>query len=427
MINSFPDYEYINGHNMFRGEDVGRGGYVWAIPGIYYNAYTFDVRGQHPSSIIAMRYFGDYTDRFKELVDARAAIKHKDYETAKKMLNGQLAPFLENEADAKGISNALKTATNSCYGLSSARFPNAMRHPDNVNNIVALRGALFMATLRDEIIKRNGKPFHIKTDSVKVENPSEELKKFIFDFGKEYGYEFEIEHVFEKICLVNNAVYIAKLSKDDPDDPGKWTATGAEFQHPYIFKTLFSHEPIEFRDMCETKEVKGDYNIYLDMNEDLDDPTMLEIQLEKAEKKFGPDHPSLIELRSQIAECHNYKFVGRVGLFCPMKPGTGGGWLVKTKGEKYAMVTGATGYRWLEAELVESIGKQDDIELGYFCALVDNAVAHISEFGDAESFISDDVPSDDPSVLPWCDKDDCNSCADRKECHDLAASFVTNI
>lgn len=427
FINSFPGYEYIDGKNMFRGENVGRGGYVWAVPGIYHKAVTFDVRGMHPHSIIAMNYFGEYTKRFKELVDARDYIKHKDYDTVSKMLDGMLAPYLTDPSDAKAVSSALKTANNSCYGLSSATFPNAMRHPNNQNNIVALRGALFMVTLRDEIISRGGKPFHIKTDSIKVENPSKELTDFIFEFGKKYGYDFEVEHKFEKICLVNNAVYVAKLAYDDPDDPGKWTATGAEFQHPYIFKTLFSHDPVEFRDMCETKEVKGDYNIYLDMNEDLDDPTMLEAQLEKMEKKFDPDHPSLIELRSQIAECHNYKFVGRVGLFCPMKPGTGGGWLVKTKGEKYAMVTGATGYRWLEAEFVESIGKQDDIELGYFRGLVDDAIAHIAEFGDAEAFISDDVLADDPSVLPWCDKDDCNSCADRKECHDLAASFVTNI
>ena len=33
---------------------------------------------------------------------------------------------------------------------------------------------------------------------------------------------------------------------------GKWTATGKQFQVPYVFKTLFSHEKIEFEDMCET-------------------------------------------------------------------------------------------------------------------------------------------------------------------------------
>lgn len=391
-INSFPGYEYVNGTNMFRGEDVGRGGYVWAIPGIYHKAVTFDVRGMHPSSIIAMNYFGEYTPRYKDIIDARACIKHKDYDAASKMMDGQLTPYLNHPEDAKGISNALKTAGNSCYGLSSASFPNPMRHPKNNNNIVALRGALFMVTLRDEILARGGKPFHIKTDSIKLENPSKEITEFIFEFGRKYGYEFEIEHKFEKICLVNDSVYIAKLAADDPDDPGKWTATGAQFAHPYIFKTLFSHEPLVFRDLCETKEVKT--AIYLDCNEDLSEGE------------------------------HNYQFVGKVGLFCPIKPGCGGGLLVAQRGEKYNAVSNSTGYRWLEAELVGAAHKEHDIDMRYFRGLVDDAVAKIQEFGDAEHFMSEEDSEPYFDVLPWCDKEDCASCADREECHSLAASFV---
>lgn len=391
-INAFPGYEYQNGKNIFRGEDVGRGGYVWAKPGIYHNAVTFDVRGMHPHSIIAMNYFGEYTKRFKELVDARDCIKAKDYETVSKMLDGMLAPYLTTKEDAKGVSSALKTGNNSCYGLSSASFSNAMKHPKNVNNIVALRGALFMVTLRDEIINRGGKPFHIKTDSIKLENPSKELSDFIFEFGRKYGYDFEVEHKFEKICLVNDAVYIAKLSNDDPEDPGKWTATGAQFAHPYIFKTLFSHEELTFRDLCETKEVKT--AIYLDCNEDLPDDE------------------------------HNYQFVGRVGLFCPIKPGCGGGLLVAQRGEKYNAVSNSTGYRWLEAELVEATHKERDIDMRYFRGLVGSALAKIQEFGDAEAFISDDSADLHFDVLPWCDKNDCQSCVDRKDCQSMAASFV---
>lgn len=424
----FPGYEYVNGKNMYRGEDVGRGGYVWAVPGIYHKAKTFDVAGMHPASIIALNYFGEYTPRFKDMVDARTAIKHKDYEKASKMMNGALAPYLKDEKDAKGISSALKTANNSCYGLTSASFPNAMKHPDNVNNIVALRGALFMVTLRDEIVKRGGKPFHIKTDSVKVEDPSPELENFIIDFGKQYGYQFEVEHSFEKICLVNQSVYIAKLASDDPDSPGKWTATGAQFQHPYIFKTLFSHEALVFDDYRETKEVKGDWSIYLDRNEDLEDPTALEVEYEKQSKKLPFDHPALIELRSRISECHNYQFVGRIGSFIPVVDGCGGGRLVKTKdGIKYDYVNGASGFRWLEAETVKDLDMRFTIAIAYYRGLVDDAIASISEFGDAEAFIADDIIDHPFDVLPWCDKDDCNSCADRQDCHDMAASFVTDI
>lgn len=80
---------------------------------------------------------------------------------------------------------------------------------------------------------------------------------------------------------MNNAVYIARymdaadcnalygyVPGDNEKEGGEWTATGTQFQVPYVFKTLFSHEDIVFNDLCETKSVsKG--AIYLDKNEDL--------------------------------------------------------------------------------------------------------------------------------------------------------------
>lgn len=365
MINSFPGYEWVYSHedkqfhNMFKGEDVGKGGYVWHEPGMYGRTMTFDVRGMHPSSIIAMNYFGEYTSRYKELVEARAAIKHKDFETASKMLDGKLAPYLTDPGVAKSLSNALKLAQNSCYGLTAANFDNPMRHPRNDNNIVALRGALFMVTLKEEVIKRGGKPIHCKTDSIKVVEPTEELIEFIMNFGIDYGYEFEVEHIFEKICLVNKSTYVAKLAHDDPDSPGEWTATAAQFQVPYVFKKLFTKDPITFDDMCETKEVTS--AMYLDMNETLPEGE------------------------------HNYRFVGKVGSFCPIKPGCGGGELVRAAksadGEKKLnAVTGTTGFRWMEAEMVKELGKQDDVDISYYTKLVDDAVTSISKFGDFEWF-----------------------------------------
>ena len=103
------------------------------------------------------------------------------------------------------------------------------------------------------------------------------------DFGKKYGYTFEHEATYDRMCLVNDAVYIAKYASkekcmelygyipgDNDDHPEQWTATGTQFQVPYVFKTLFSREPIEFEDMCETKSVK-EGAMYLDMNENLPD------------------------------------------------------------------------------------------------------------------------------------------------------------
>ena len=99
IINSFPGYEFIEfgedkqPHNMYRGTDIGFGGYILSNPGIYGNVALLDVASLHPHSIIAMNCFGEYTQHFKDLLDARIAIKHGDYDTARKMLNGRLAPY----------------------------------------------------------------------------------------------------------------------------------------------------------------------------------------------------------------------------------------------------------------------------------------------------------------------------------------------
>lgn len=425
VINAFPGYEFVKfgddnkPHNLYRGEDVGFGGYVYAEPGMYGRTVCFDVSGMHPASIRGLNCFGEYTKNFGDLVDARIAIKHKDFDAARKMLNGKLAPYLDDESQAKALAGALKIAVNSVYGLTSASFDNPFRDSRNENNIVALKGALFMVNLKHELQDRGFKVIHCKTDSVKVVDPDEAITEFIMEYGKRYGYSFEIEHVFEKICLVNNAVYIAKLAKDDPDSPGKWTATGTQFAVPYVFKTLFSKEDIEFNDLCETKEVKS--ALYLDLNENLPDVSIHEKELEKLETKYkkGKISDTIFEsecekLNELIVEGHNYHFVGRVGNFCPIKPGCGGGILLRTQNGKYVSATGADGYRWMESELVKTLGKENDIDKSYYRNLVNDAVETITKYGDFEWFVSDDpyipklkddfinVPEDAPDDgLPW--------------------------
>lgn len=370
LLPYFPGYSYENGVSTYRGDVVGEGGRVWAMPGMYSNVVTFDVASMHPHSITSEYLFGDYTLAFNDLIEARVAIKHKDFERAGQMLGGRLKKYLSDSNQAKTLSKALKLPINSVYGLTAASFEHPFHDPRNVDNIVAKRGALFMMDLMAEVQKRGGNVIHIKTDSIKVEDPSPEIQQFILDFGKRYGYTFEIEHKFEKICLVNNAVYIAKVTEDDEDwldacekakkkglpEPTRWTATGAQFAVPYVFKTLFSKEPIDFKDLQETKQVTT--ALYLDMNEDLPEGE------------------------------HDYNFVGKVGLFCPVKPGCGGGLLLREKEGKYSSATGANGYRWMEAEAVEAFGKQNDIDRSYYNRLVDDAKVAIEEFGDFEWFIS---------------------------------------
>ena len=347
----FPGYKFDRGKSTYKGEEVGEGGYVYSEPGMYKEVALLDIASMHPNSAINLNIFGPYTKNFKELVNARLCIKHGDYDSAGKLFDGKLKPYLEDHEQAKALAYALKIAINSVYGLTAAKFDNKLRDPRNIDNIVAKRGALFMIDLKEEVQKRGYTVAHIKTDSIKIPEADPEIIEFVMEFGKKYGYMFEHEATYDRMCLVNDAVYIAKDKSD-----GHWTATGTQFQVPYVFKTLFSHEPIIFKDKCETKTVTS--ALYLDMNEGL-----------------GEDE-------------HDYHFVGRAGQFCPIKPGCGGGLLMREKDGKYYAAGGTKGYRWLESEVVKALGKEDDIDIKYYLDLVDDAVAAISEYGDFEWFIS---------------------------------------
>lgn len=374
LLPYFPGYKFEFGKSTYRGEEVGEGGYVYAEPGIYNDIDTEDSASHHPSSLWNELHFGiKFTKRFKDILDARLLIKHKDFDEARKMFDGKLSKYLENEEQAAMLAQALKIAINSVYGLTSARFENPMKDPRNIDNFVAKRGALFMIDLKHAVQEKGFKVVHIKTDSIKIFHPTPEIIEFIRDFGKKYGYSFETEDVYERFCLVNDAVYIAKYKEPHKDKKtGKdiwWTATGAQFAHPYVFKKLFSKEDIEFNDMCETKTVTT--ALYLDMNEGLNEDE------------------------------HNYVFVGKAGSFCPIKDGCGGGQLLRENNGKYHSATGAKGYRWLEAETVKAMGKENDINIEYFNHLVDDAIKNISNYGDFERFVSDD-PIDIPEEKkPW--------------------------
>lgn len=390
IINAFPGYEFVDGKNIYRGTDVGKGGYVYAEPGMYGNIALLDVASMHPHSAINLNAFGEYTQHFKDLVDARIAIKRKDFDKARKMFGGKLAPYLDDETTAKNLTQALKIAINSVYGLTSANFDNPFRDIRNKNNIIALRGALFMRTLQDEVQKRGFKVAHIKTDSIKIPDATPEIIEFVMDFGRQYGYEFEHEATYDRMCLVNDAVYIAKY------DNGEWTATGTQFQIPYVFKKLFSKEDILFDDLCETKSVTS--SLYLDMNENLPDVSSLEKELNKVLKNSPGDENLINNLKEEIAKGHNYRFIGKVGRFCPIKPGCGGGLLMREKDGKYYSATGAKGYRWLEAEIVSSLGRTDDIDEEHFKEMADAAIDTIKKYGDYEWFVSD-VPYTPPIFI----------------------------
>lgn len=390
LAEQFPSYTFNNGVSTYLDEVVGEGGYVYAEPGAYGIIICLDVASMHPHSMIELNIFGPYTSRLKELVDARIAVKHEDKVAAKKLLDGILIPYMTDTDSCKKLAYALKIIINSIYGLTCASFANRFRDPRNIDNIVAKRGALFMCTLKHKVQEMGYKVVHIKTDSIKISDPDDKVIKFIKEFGKEYGYTFEVEEEFERLLLVNNAVYVGKTKE------GEWTATGAEFIHPYVFKALFSKEAIKFEDLCETKQVQTE--IYLDFNE------------ENPEK-------------------HRYHFVGKVGSFVPVSENCGGGLLMrkvkaddqisvdvwldeedvtytkemqflndhneyemkKTKVNKFAAVTGTKGYRWKEAEIVKRNKLESQIDMNYYITLAEEAKKHISEFCDYDLFVSEDA------------------------------------
>lgn len=439
LLPYFPGYKYENGISIYRGEEVGEGGYVYAEPGMYGNVALLDVASMHPHSAIAECLFGvKYTKAFRDIVESRVSIKHEAWDEVNHMLDGKLTKFIQKVIDgelaSKDLANGLKTAINAVYGQTAATYPNAFRDTiRNKDNIVAKRGALFMVDLKHEVQKRGFKVAHIKTDSIKIPDATPEIIQFVMEFGEKYGYTFEHEATYDRMCLVNNAVYIAKYKTAEdcealygyiPGDckkkGGEWTATGKQFAVPYVYKTLFTHEPIEMEDMAEVFEVKS--ALYLDMNESLPDVSGFEKDLDKLRTKYKKGtisdtmfEPEAARLVDEIAKGHDYRFVGKVGQFCPVKPGYGGGVLLAGRDGKYSAASGTTGYRWLESDMVLVPGNEEAIDRTYYNKLVDDAVEAIDKYGDFEWFVSDEpyisrsplpnfmnIPEDAPEPgVPW--------------------------
>ena len=343
----FPGYTFdkFKG-SSYRGEDPGEGGYVYSEPGYYENVALLDVASMHPTSIEQLNLFGPYTQRYSELKQARVAIKHKDMDALSRLFDGRLVEIAKNY-DLDELGKALKIPINSMYGLTSAKFDNPAWDPRNIDNIVAKRGALFMIDLKHYVQDELGLTVaHIKTDSIKIPGATPDDIQKVVGFAKRYGYDFEHEATYAKMCLVNKAVYIAKYAF--PHE-GEWTATGKQFQEPYVFKKLFTKEPIEFEDYVQTKQVKT--AMYLKFPD-------------------GAKH-----------------FVGKVGAFVPIKPDRGGAELLRmnSEGEIKDAVVGTKGYRWKEAEMVRFMHQEQDVDTSYAEMLADEAKQAIEQFVDLET------------------------------------------
>ena len=348
----FPGYKYEYGKSTYRGEEVGEGGYVYAEPGYHENVALLDIASMHPTSIENLQLFGPYTKRYSELKRARILIKHKELDEARKILNGALAPYLDDESNLDALAYALKIALNSTYGLTAAKFDNPLRDPRNVDNIVAKRGALFMVDLKHFVQEKGYTVAHIKTDSIKIPNADDRIISEVFEFGRRYGYVFEHEATYDRMLLANDAVYIAH-------DKDGWHATGKQFQEPLVFKTIFSGDPLDLEDVAQTRSVTT--RMFLEFGED------------------------------------DRKFVGRVGSFLPVVPGTpGAGRLVRENHRtdkegneliSYGDVSGCKGYRWLDYEDVQGDWR-DVYDDRYGRQLVDAAMDQIRKWTDVDAFLT---------------------------------------
>jgi hypothetical protein len=294
--------------------------------------------------------FGKYTANYSNLKKARLLIKRGELDDARKMFNGRLAKYLEG-SDTEGLSYALKIALNIVYGFTSAHWDNDFKDPRNVDNVVAKRGSLFMVNLKHALLERGSNVIHFKTDSVKIADYDESDIEFIKEYGEKYGYTFEVEGIYDQLVLINDAVLVGRINIDGHPGSSVWDAVGARFAQPYVHKTLFTKAPLEFEDYVETRAVKVG-KMYI-------------------EQEDGEMH-----------------FVGRIGQFCPMIKEGGTLYRVTDAGKKYAVI-GTMGHKWQQADIVKTLGLEDDIDVSYFEAAVEEALLRISEFGDPTIFLGE--------------------------------------
>lgn len=340
LASIFPGYEYKFGKSTYRGFETGEGGFVYAEPGVYENIALEDVESMHPNSLVNMNYFGPYTQRYADLLKVRVLLKHNKINEVKQMFDGVLAPFLDNPEYLKPLVTALKIVINSVYGMTSAKFDNKFKHPDNIDNIVAKRGALFMVDLKFAVEEQGYKVCHIKTDSVKVPNADEKIIKFIEDFGArpEYNYKFVHEHTYKRMALINNAVYIAQLEDDS------WSPVGAEYANTYLLKRVWTKEELVDRDFFITKQSKG--HIYL-----------------------------------------GDEFVGKVGSIYASKSGAECMWTEDD--ENFKSVTGTKGYLFKQTDQFDI----EDVDFTYYDKVAIDGLKKIMKVGDITKIV-DDMPKD---------------------------------
>ena len=227
-INNIPGYEnakfevqesetgangvFINGDNK---TVINRGGENKTVAGKHTNVVSLDVDSMYVTTFVNIRYFGDFTERIKQLRDVRLALKRKDLPEVHRLYK-EFGEFITNEhIDFKLASDMLKLCLNSLYGLSSASFDNFMKLPENETNLIANLGNIMMNELyRICTEEKNWKVVHIKTDGIKIANCTDEMIKFCIDFARSWGYNFSIDEKYKEFLIIDKSNYIG-LTEDE--------------------------------------------------------------------------------------------------------------------------------------------------------------------------------------------------------------------
>lgn len=407
LAKEFPGYTFnsFQKKSEYLGEDPSEGGYVHAEPGVYQNVIVLDIASMHPHSLIAMNYFGEYTPKFAALVECRMNIKHGNIEAASHAfdevdpeLADKLRPYLEG-GSVKGLAHALKIIINIVYGMTSAPWPNKFKDPRNVDNCIAKRGALFMIMLKKEVQELGYQVAHIKTDSIKIINGDKKIIDYCMKRANDFKYEFEHEHTYSRMALLNRATVIAEIGWPEKEK-GEWEAIGAQFgkkTNPYVYKTLLSQEEVDEKDFFITKEVKT--AIYLD---DQYVGKNAQIYASVTGREISRTQPSnvaqMIQSRwikpnymlkreseglstYELEEAKKQKIANELGLdIYEVKQIIDNGF-PDTIVDKNVSVTGTSGYKW---ELATQYKGFEDIDMTYYHKLVKDAVKDVYAVGDGD-------------------------------------------
>lgn len=390
LAEEFPGYTFSYGKSDYKGENPSEGGYVHAEPGVYRNVMLADVESLHPHSAIAINYFGPYTPKFKALVDCRMHIKHKRFKEAMHafdsidpVMSAKLKPYLEDESQAGGLGHAMKIVINIVYGMTSAPYDNKFKAPSNIDNIIAKRGALFMMQTKRELEEMGQQVIHVKTDSLKLPEADEKIFEYIQERAHAFGYNFDHEATFGKLALVNKAVIIGQISYPTKNK-GHWEPIGAQFRMPYVYKKLFSGEDVEEKDFAILKSAQS--SIYLgERFIGKNAQVYASVTGEDVFRTGEVDIAKRCETR-WLKMMDPEKAAQQIGIPVEDYNRIVDGGFKPEMMTTYNSVTGTKGFKWRLWSEYKGI---DDIDVGYYDGLIEDAVNNIYKVGDGNILFED--------------------------------------